>query len=158
MHYVAEVHGGDVIFCADMIRVDESAHDLGIIIDSKLSLLAHVATLCWAAFYHLHHLQPVLRSVIHEAAKTLVQAFISSRLDYCNSLLYSVSNSLIWKVQSTQNAAAPLLTRTRRYEHISPVLHQLHWLPVQRRIDFKLACFVFSSLSGYAPPSLLLIG
>ena len=79
---------------------------------------------------------------------------ISSHLDYCNSLLYGVSNSLIRKVQSVQNAAARLLTGTRRHKYISPVLRQLHWLPVQSRIDFKLACFVFSSLSGYAPPYL----
>jgi len=135
-----------------MIRVGESARDLGVIIDSQVVAVGTVATLCRAGFYHLCQLRPVLRSLTHEAAKTLVQAFISSRLDYCNSFLYGVSNSLIWTVQSVQNAAARLLTRTRRHEHISPVLRQLHWLPVQKRIDFKLACFVFSSLSGYAPP------
>jgi len=53
-----------------------------------------------------------------------------------------------------QNAAARLLTGTRRGDHTSPVLRQLHWLPVQRRVDFKLACFVYSSLSGQAPPYL----
>ena len=50
-----------------------------------------------------------------------------------------------------QNAAARLLTGARRREHISPVLCQLHWLPIQSRVNFKLACFVFSSLSGHAP-------
>ena len=80
-----------------------------------------------------------------------MQAFISCRLDYCNSLLYGMSHGNIRKVQSVQNAAARLLTGTiRRGDHISPVLRQLHWLPVQRRVDFKLACFVFSSLSGQA--------
>jgi len=59
---------------------------------------------------------------------------------------------MIWKVQSVQNAAARLLTGTRRGDHISLVLIQLHCLPVQRRVDFKLACFVFSSLSGQAQP------
>ena len=66
----------------------------------------------------------------------------------------SIVQSLNRKVQSMQNAAARLLTGARRGEHISPVLRQLHWLPVQRRVDFKLACFVFSSLSGKAPPYL----
>jgi len=100
--------------------------DLGVVIDSKLSLSAHVAALCRSGFYHLRQLHPVLRSLTHEAARTLVQAFISSRLDYCNSLLYSVSQSFIWKVQSVQNAAARFLTGARRGEHISPVLRQLH--------------------------------
>jgi len=116
----------------------------------------NVAALCRSGFYHLRQVRPLLRSLTHEAARTL-QAFISSRLDYCNSLLYGLPQSLIGKVQSAdsaQNAAARLLTGTRRGDHISPVLRQLHWLPVQTRVDFKLACFVYSSLSGQAPPYL----
>ena len=66
-------------------------------------------------------------------------------------LLYGVSHGNIRQVQSVQNAAARLLTGARRREHISPVLRQLHWLPIQSRVNFKLACFVFSSLSGHAP-------
>ena len=90
--------------------------------------------LCPAGFYHLRHLCPLLRSLTHEAARTLVQAFISSRLDCCNSLLYGISQSLIRKVQSIQNAVARLITGAKWGEHISPVLHQLHWLPVQRHV------------------------
>jgi len=104
-----------------------------------------VAALCRSGFSHLRQLRSVLRSLIDEAARTLVQAFISSRLNYCNSLLYGVSQSLIRKVQSVQNAIARLLTGARPGEYISPILRRLHWLPVQRRVDFKLACFVFSS-------------
>jgi len=65
-----------------------------------------------------------------------------------------VSDNLIRRVQSVQNAVARLLTGAGRGDHISPVLRQSHWLPVQRRVDYKLACFVFSSLSGHAPPYL----
>ena len=61
------------------------------------------------------------------------------------------STGNIRQVQSVQNAAARLLTGARRREHISPVLRQLHWLPIQSRVNFKLPCFVFSSLSGHAP-------
>jgi len=64
---------------------------------------------------------------------------------------FTASHANIWRVQSVQNAAARLLTGARRREHISPVLRQLHWLPIQTRVNFKLACFVFSSLSGHAP-------
>ena len=141
----------DIPLQSTTTRVVESARDLGVVIDSKLSLSAHVASLCRAGFYHLRQLRPILKSLTHVAARTLVQAFISCRLDYCNSLLYGVSRSLIRKVQSIQNAAARLLTGAKRRDHISPVLRQLHWLPVQRRVDFKLACFVFLSLSGRAP-------
>jgi len=63
-----------------------------------------------------------------EAAKTLVQAFISCRLDYCNSLLCGVAENVTRRVQSLQNAAARLITGARRRDHITPVLCQLHWL------------------------------
>jgi len=81
----------------------------------------------------------------------LVQAFISSRLDYCNSVLYGVTDNLLQRLQSIQNATARLITRTGRREHISPVQHELHWLPVRRRVDFKLATLMFKSLHGCAP-------
>jgi len=81
----------------------------------------------------------------------VVQAFISCCLDHCNSLLYGISENLMRRVQSVQNAAARLLTRARRRDHISPVLRRLPWLPVWRRIDFKLACLVHLSLAGQAP-------
>ena len=111
----------DIPLQSTTIRVGEFARDLGVIIDSKLSLSAHVAALCRTGFYHLglRQLRPMLRSLTHEAARTLIQAFISSRLDYCNSLLYGVSDNLIRRVQSIQYAAARLLTgagwRTRSY-------------------------------------------
>ena len=73
------------------------------------------------------------------------------RFDHCNSLLYGISENLMRRVQSVQNAAARLLTGGRRRDHISPVLRRLHWLPVRRRIDFKLACLVHLSLARQAP-------
>jgi len=71
-------------------------------------------------------------------------------LDYCNPLLYGVTN-ITRKVQSLQNAAACLITGARRRDHITPVLRQLHWLPVQRRVEFKLACLVRQALCGQMP-------
>ena len=85
------------------------------------------------------------------AAQTVVQAFILCRLDHCNSLLYGISENLMRRVQSVQNAAARLLTGARRRDHISPVLCRLHWFLVRRRIDFKLACLVHLSLAGQTP-------
>ena len=85
----------------------------------------------------------------------LVHAFISSRLDYCNSLLYGIADGLLQKLQSIQNAAARLITRARRQDHITPVLRELHWLPVRQRIKFKVACLVFQSLSNQAPDCLI---
>ena len=69
-----------------------------------------VTALCRASYYQLRQLHPVARSVPEECAKTLVQAFILSRLDYCNALLYGISDSLFRRLRSIQNAAACFLT------------------------------------------------
>jgi len=81
----------------------------------------------------------------------MVQAFITSRLDSCNALYYGISNELMRRSQSVQNAAARLITGTRRCDHITLVLRQLHWLPVRHRVDFKIVTLVHRSLSGHMP-------
>jgi len=86
-----------------------------------------------------------------KAARTAAAVFISCRLDYCNSLLYGLPDTLLRKLQSVQNATARLITGTRRSDHISPVLRELHWLPVRERVKFKVACLVRQSLTGQAP-------
>jgi len=94
-------------------------------------------------------LRQVVRSVSVDAAKTVVHAFISSRVDYCNSLLYGISDILLRRLHALQNAAAHLVTGTRRCDHITPVLQQLHWLPVRQRVEFKLAVLVYKALKTW---------
>ena len=94
-------------------------------------------------------LRQVVRSVSVDAAKTVVHAFISSCLDYCNSLLYGISDVMLGRLQAVR-----LVTGTRRCNHITPVLKQLHWLPVRQRVEFKLAVLVYKALNNMAPPYL----
>jgi len=77
-----------------------------------------------------------------EAVKTLMHAFISSRLDYCNVLYCCIAEGLLSRLQSVQNAADRLITGLGRREHITPALRQLHWLPVRQRV-VKLATMVY---------------
>jgi len=86
--------------------------------------------------------------------KTLVQAFITTQLDSCNSVLVGVSNQLLQRMQVIQNAATCFITGARRFEHMTLVLRNLHWLPIRHRIKFKMAVLVYKCLHGMAPPYL----
>jgi len=124
-HLLQQVDISDIPVLSSTVRVVQSARDLGVILDSQLSLSAHIAALCQSGFYQLRQIQPAIRSLTPDAARTIVQAFIACRLDWCNSLLYGVPDNLLRKVESVQNAAARLLTSARRCDHITPLLHQL---------------------------------
>jgi len=150
-HLLQQVDIDDIRVLSSTVKVVQSARDLGVILDSQLSLSDHITAMCRAGFYQLRQIRPAILSLTLDAAKTLVQAFIACRLDWCNSLLYGVPENLLRKVQSVQNAAARLLTNTRRRDHITPVLRQLHWLPIQRRVEFKIVCLVHQSLASTAP-------
>ena len=84
-------------------------------------------------------------------AKTLINAFVFSRLDYCNALFSGLPKKSTDRLQLVQNAAARVLTRTKMREHITPVLASLHWLPVVFRIDFKILLLVYKAINGLAP-------
>ncbi len=84
-------------------------------------------------------------------AELLINAFMTSRLDYCNSLLGECSACLIKKLQLVQNAAARVLTRPRKYDHISLVLSTLHWLPIKHCIDLNILLITYKTLNGLAP-------
>ena len=122
------------------VKVQDTARYLGVVIDSQMSLSAEVAAVCRSDYYQLRQLRQAARSLSEDAIKRLVQAFVSCLLDYCNSLFFGISEGLMNRLQSVQNTAAHLVTGTRRSDHISPVLSQLHWLPVRQRVDFRVAC------------------
>ena len=97
----------------------------------------------------------MVQTLTPNAVKTLIHAFITSRLDYCNSLLLGVTDQQLKRLQSVQNAVARLVTGARRSDHITPVLQSLHWLPVRQRVHYKIAMLVHKCLNGRAPQYLI---
>ncbi len=125
-----------------------SVRNIGVLFDSNLSFDSHVSSICKTAFFHLKYISK-LRPMSN--AEMLINAFMTSRLDYCNALLGDYSACLINKLKMVQNAAARVLTRTRKYDHISPVLSTLHWLPIKHCIDFKILLITYKALNDLAP-------
>jgi len=93
----------------------------------------------------------IRKHISFEACKTLVHSLVTSRLDFCNSSLYGLPKLLLQKLQHVQNSAARLVSVKHKHDHISPILHHLHWLPVEQRIKFKILLFTFKALNNAAP-------
>ena len=125
---------GAVVDCQHCTQCS-SVRNLGVMIDSRLTMSDQVTALCRAGYYQLHQLCPVARSLLEESAKTLVEAFIACRLDYCNALLCSINDSLFRRLQPIQNVVARFLKGASQRDHILPVLHSVHWLSVKQRVD-----------------------
>ena len=83
--------------------------------------------------------------------KRIVNAFAISRIDNCNSILYGLSTNEHEKLQRVQKIAARLITGSSRRDHITPVLKNLHWLPVRSRITFKILLLTYKILNGHSP-------
>jgi hypothetical protein len=124
---------------------------LGVILDSDLNFNSHINKVTKTAFFHLRNIAKVRPFINQNDAEKLTHAFISSRLDYCNSLFADLPKKTTERLQLIQNSAARLLTKTKRREHISPVLATLHWLPVTFRIDFKVLLLTYKALNGQGP-------
>ena len=103
-----------------------------------MSMLPHVNNVCTSAFYHLCTISRIRKYLSTQTTEILIHAFETSKVDHCNSLLYNVPKNVIKKLQSVQNAAARLITRSRKCHHITPIPLNLHWLPVSERIKFKI--------------------
>ena len=86
-----------------------------------------------------------------ETVKTLVHAFVTSKLDNCNALLYGLPKYKIQRLQQMLNSAARQVTLSRKHYHISPVLMELLWLPVEQRVGLKILLFTYKVMNGMAP-------
>lgn len=135
----------------ELIKASESVRNIGVWFDKTLLMKKHVNSVCKTAFYQLRHLATIRRFLSYQHFEILIHAFVTSRLDYCNSLLYGLPQNLLQKLQFVQNSAARLLSFTRKTEHITPILKELHWLPVAVRIEFKILVLVFKAYHGIAP-------
>ena len=124
---------------------------LGVVIDSDLTMSSQVNQTVSSCFFQLRRLKSVRLALTMEAAKTVVNAFVISKRDYCNGLLIGITQRQCDRLQSVLNAAARLLYGGTKRDHITPLLMDLHWLRTEQRILFKIILFVFKALHNCAP-------
>ena len=104
----------------------EAIRNLGCWFDNNFTMNAHVTKTCKAGFFYLHNICRIRKFLTQEITEKLIHAFVTSRLDYCNSLLYGLPSNLLAKLQRVQNAAARLIHRAPRFCHTTPLLVDLH--------------------------------
>ena len=125
--------------------------NLGVLCDSQLSFEHHVNKVCKAVNYNLYSIGKIRKLISQSDTEKLVNALATSSLDYCNSVLFGSTSKVIDRLQRSQNHAARIITGTRKYDHVTPALKKLHWLPVRQRINFKILMLTFKALNGLAP-------
>lgn len=133
------------------IEASHCVKDLGVYFDWHLNAERQVNALCSTSYFHLSNIGAIRGCLSKSSAEKLMHAFVITKLDFCNSLLASAPQRLINKVQRLQNAAARIVNKTPKRNHITPVLRELHWLPIRERIDYKVALLTWQCLYGSAP-------
>ena len=137
--------GESTIQSSDVVR------NLGFYFDDTLSMTANITKCCQAVHAVLKMISRIRNQIDEDTCKTLVHALVTSRLDYCNSLLHGLPKATLNRLQLMQNKAARIVTRTKPRDHITPVLKSLHWLPIQNRVEYKIACLAYNCIHHTAP-------
>jgi len=134
----------------EAINPSRSCKSLGVMFDEHIQMDAFIRNTCRAAHYHLRNIGAVRNLLPTSAVIQLVHSLVTSRIDYCNSLLSGVPLYMTDQLQRVHNTAARIVTRSNP-EHITPVLESLHWLKIRYRIRFKILLLTYKCINGLAP-------
>ncbi|XP_046562416.1 uncharacterized protein LOC124271361 [Haliotis rubra] len=104
-----------------------------------------------SCFYQIRNISKIRKYIDEETCKKLVHSLVTSRLDYGNALFAGIPKSLMRRLQRVQNASVRLITRSRKWEHVTEARQALHWLPVHLRCQYKILTYTFTALHGTAP-------
>ena len=140
-----------VSILGSLLHPVDSVRNLGVWFDADFSFSEHVKRTCKACFLQMRDLRRIRQYLTPEVTVLAANALVSSSLDYCNSLFRGLSCFNQHKLQSIQNTLARIVTNHRRYAHVTPILKQLHWLPIKYRCMFKTATLVYKYLHSGSP-------
>ena len=126
----------------------KSARNLGVIFDKNFYFRLHISAICSSCIYHIRDLRRIRRHLDLDSAQLLANGLVSSRLDYCNSLLSGIAETALTKLKRILNRLARVATKSPPFARSVPLLHSLHWLPVKHRIHFKICLLTYKALHG----------
>ena len=140
-------------FTIDNVKIvpAKSVRNIGIMFDNQMTMGAQVTSVCKAAHFHLRNIGRIRKSITYDACEKLIHAFVTSRLDCGNATLYGLPEYQNSRLQRMLNIAARILTLSPMFNNITPVLVELHWLPIVQRIEYKILLTTFKALHGKAP-------
>ena len=133
------------------IERSDSVRNIGAIFDTHLKMEQQVSQTCKSAWHRLHQIGKIRPYLSAEETKSVIHAYVTSKLDQNNSLLLGIPDTQTSRMQKVQNAAAKMIFRKKKYDHVTPLLKDLHWLPIQQRISFKVLLLVYKALNDSAP-------
>lgn len=129
-----------------------TAKNLGIWIDSSLSMERHINEVCKTCLYYLKWIRNIRSCLTIDMTKSLVQTLVISRIDYCNALFYNLPYCLLKKLQRVMNIAARLIFKSPQDASVTELMKELHWLKIEERIIFKVLTLTWKSLHQMTPP------
>ena len=141
-----EIRIGEHVF-----KPKDTVEILGVYLDTAFTMEKNINKITSSAWFQLRRISRVRPKISKSVAETLVNALVTSKIDYCNSLLCNLPAKSLKKLQRLQNAAARIIAKRRKYDHITPVLKDLHWLPIKFRTSYKLLVITFKAIHGNAP-------
>ena len=133
------------------ISPTKTAKNLGITFDEDFSFKQHVQNLCKNCYYHIRDFKKIRKHLDISVATGIANALVSSRLDYCNSLFYILTEEYTTKMQRVQNCLARIVTKFPCFSESEPILRKLHWLPIRSRIAFKINVTTYKALNSGLP-------
>jgi hypothetical protein len=139
-----------ILIGTECVTATDKAKNIGVVFDTSLSMADQINSICRSSYFQLHNISKIRPFLNKKATATVVHALVTSKLDNCNSLLYGCPDNLLQKLQMIQHNAARLIHR-KRQGHVTPLLMELHWLPIESRIDYKICLLVFKCQNKTAP-------
>jgi hypothetical protein len=148
---VSRFHGTTLTLGECFISQSHSVKNIGAQMDSDFKMDTQISATCRAAWYYLYQIGKIKKVLTEEQTKSIIHAHVTSRLDLNNSLLLGVPKKKLSRLQLVQNAAARMITGIKKRDHVSPVLYRLHWLPIEKRILYKVILLTYKALHGKGP-------